>query len=234
MSSTTYREATVVAEADFPPHGLTDKLKEAKGVLRDVSLLRTLYWNNRCSLHPFTVLLYPHADLEMEENAPIVHHQGRLRLGCRWRPGRFKPTELIIASGGMLEINGSFECYTGCSIRIDRGAKFSLRHGAMNMGVRLAVFNSITLGNDVYISENVTIRDSDNHSVNGGSGIISAPITIGDHVLIGFNASIMKGVTLGDGCVVAAGAVVTRSFPPKTLIGGVPAKAIRENVSWNL
>lgn len=163
-----------------------------------------------------------------------IHAAGRLCFGCRWSVARFRPSELIIASGGALEINGSFECFTGSSIIIDSGAKLFLGSGGMNMGVRVAVFNSITVGNNVYISENVTIRDSDNHSVGGGSGIVSAPITIGNDVLIGVNATILKGVELGDGCVVAAGAVVTRSFPPRALVGGVPARVIRENVSWKL
>lgn len=60
----------------------------------------------------------------------------------------------------------------------------------------------------------------------------SAPIVIGNHVWIGLNVTILKGVTIGDGCMVAAGAVVTKSFPPNYLIGGVPAKIIKEDILW--
>jgi acetyltransferase-like isoleucine patch superfamily enzyme len=55
-----------------------------------------------------------------------------------------------------------------------------------------------------------------------------APIKIGDDVWVGSRAIIMPGVTLGNGCVVAAGSIVTKDVPPRTLVAGVPAKIIRE------
>lgn len=53
------------------------------------------------------------------------------------------------------------------------------------------------------------------------------PVVIEDDVWCGANVIILKGVTIGHGSVVAAGAVVTKSFPPYSIIGGVPAKLIR-------
>ena len=58
-----------------------------------------------------------------------------------------------------------------------------------------------------------------------------APVIIGDEVWCGANVTILKGVKLGRGCVVAAGAVVTKSFPPYSIIGGCPAKLIRMRFS---
>ena len=46
------------------------------------------------------------------------------------------------------------------------------------------------------------------------------------------NATILKGVTIGDGAIVAAGAVVTKDVPPKCIVAGVPARIIRENIDW--
>jgi len=53
-----------------------------------------------------------------------------------------------------------------------------------------------------------------------------APVRIGDHVFIGANATVMMGVTIGDGAVVAAGAVVTRDVPERTVVAGVPARPV--------
>lgn len=53
------------------------------------------------------------------------------------------------------------------------------------------------------------------------------PVVIEDDVWCGANVTILKGVTIGHGSVVAAGAVVTKSFPPYSIIGGVPAKLIK-------
>ncbi len=55
----------------------------------------------------------------------------------------------------------------------------------------------------------------------------AAPVTIGKDVWIGSHATVLAGVTIGDGAVVAAGAVVTKDVPPKTVVGGVPAKVIK-------
>ncbi|GIG69606.1 acyltransferase [Phytomonospora endophytica] len=51
-----------------------------------------------------------------------------------------------------------------------------------------------------------------------------APVSIGDRVFVGANAVIMMGVTIGDEAVIAAGAVVTRDVPPRTVVAGVPAR----------
>jgi maltose O-acetyltransferase len=56
----------------------------------------------------------------------------------------------------------------------------------------------------------------------------TAPVTIGDNVWIGANATICPGVTLGNGVVVGAGAVVTKSFPDNVVVGGVPARILKQ------
>jgi acetyltransferase-like isoleucine patch superfamily enzyme len=54
--------------------------------------------------------------------------------------------------------------------------------------------------------------------------MVARPVAIGDDVWIGAHAVILPGVTLGDGCVVGAGAVVTRDVPPRAIVYGVPAR----------
>ena len=56
---------------------------------------------------------------------------------------------------------------------------------------------------------------------------MNQPVVIEDDVWVGANVTILKGVTIGHGSVVAAGAVVTKSCPPYSIIGGVPAKVLR-------
>ncbi|HLH08162.1 MAG TPA: acyltransferase [Terriglobales bacterium] len=208
-------------------------LHKISDFLRDLSLVRTVVCNWRSNLRPFSIMLYPKTHFHVGPNAKVIHKSGHLRIGRRWSVARFRHSELIIADGGTLEVGGESEIFTGCSIIVDPGATLSLGSGcAINMNARIAVFNRVSIGNRALISENVTIRDSDNHAVTGGSEVVSAPIAIGDDVLIGVNSTILKGVSIGDGCVVAAGSVVTRSFEPRMLIGGVPARIIRANVNW--
>jgi acetyltransferase-like isoleucine patch superfamily enzyme len=78
----------------------------------------------------------------------------------------------------------------------------------------------------------VLIMDTDFHRVDGRpSG--DAAVSIGNRVWIGVGAKILKGVTVGDGAIVAAGSVVTRDVPAATLVAGNPARVIREQVSWD-
>lgn len=53
-------------------------------------------------------------------------------------------------------------------------------------------------------------------------------IHIGNKVWIGSNSTVLPGVTVGDGAIIAAGAVVAKDVPPKTVVGGVPARVIKE------
>lgn len=75
---------------------------------------------------------------------------------------------------------------------------------------------------DKYIAD-VTVEDK----FVGGENPFDQPVVIEDDVWCGANVTILKGVTIGRGSVVAAGAVVTKSFPPYSIIGGVPAKLLR-------
>jgi acetyltransferase-like isoleucine patch superfamily enzyme len=91
----------------------------------------------------------------------------------------------------------------------------------------------ITIGDRVIVGCNTIITDTDFHPlqpavrrerpIDGAT----APIFIEDDVFIGMNALILKGVTLGAGCIVGAGSVVTKNVPPNTIVGGNPAKIIR-------
>jgi acetyltransferase-like isoleucine patch superfamily enzyme len=82
------------------------------------------------------------------------------------------------------------------------------------------------------IAENVVIRDSDNHQILGNNCRMTQPIIIGNHVWVGMNATILKGVTIGDGAIIAAGSIVTKDVKANTLVGGVPARILKENVEW--
>lgn len=101
----------------------------------------------------------------------------------------------------------------------------------INRRSELIAAESIIIGSDCAISWDVQIVDTDFHSLNGRR---SAAIVIGDNVWIGSRVTVLKSVVIGDGAVVAAGSVVTRSVPPGALVAGVPARVIRTSVTWSL
>jgi maltose O-acetyltransferase len=86
----------------------------------------------------------------------------------------------------------------------------------------------VRIGRNVAIGNYVLIMDSDFHAVNDHreSGK-SAPVIIEDDAWIAARVTILKGVRIGKGAVIAAGAVVTKDVSPRTLVGGVPARVLR-------
>jgi acetyltransferase-like isoleucine patch superfamily enzyme len=103
----------------------------------------------------------------------------------------------------------------------------------------------IIIGNDVLISHNVNIIDSNSHELESKErskgymsivtlghpsekgSILSAPIRIGNSAWINFNSIILKGITIGEGAIVAAGSVVTKDVPPFAIVAGNPAKIVK-------
>lgn len=87
----------------------------------------------------------------------------------------------------------------------------------------------VTLGDGCQIGHNVVFATL-NHGLRPEErrAMYPAPIVLGRDVWVGSNATILSGVTIGDGAIVAAGAVVTKDVPPRTVVGGVPARVIRE------
>lgn len=83
----------------------------------------------------------------------------------------------------------------------------------------------VILENNVTVGANAIIGDRDGHSEIYASE--PRPIHVGKHVWIGMNATIMKGVTIGDNAIVGAGAIVTKDVPANAIVAGVPAKIIK-------
>ena len=98
----------------------------------------------------------------------------------------------------------------------------------VNTGTILSASNHITIGNNVQIANQVILMDGDFHGVDDRDEMKTpSEIIVEDDVWIATRAMILKGVTIGKGSTVAAGAVVTKDVPAYTLVGGVPAKIIR-------
>lgn len=98
----------------------------------------------------------------------------------------------------------------------------------INSGCHFQDQGGIRIGDGALIGHNVVLATI-NHHLNPAENRknLYAPITIGAHVWIGSNATILPGVTLGDWAVVAAGAVVTQDVPSRTVAGGVPARILK-------
>lgn len=144
------------------------------------------------------------------------------------------PLKIIISNGKVAFEKGVF-LYPSIKLSVNgtREEPAILKIGSgTTIGDRteIHVGKRVEIGRDCSISWDVCILDRDYHELNGKE--VVAPISIGDKVWIGCRATILKGVTIGDGAVVAAGSVVTKKVPPHTCVAGNPAKIIKANIKW--
>jgi acetyltransferase-like isoleucine patch superfamily enzyme len=134
--------------------------------------------------------------------------------------------------GATLDIRGKSIFGAGTKVLVGPGGTVTIGDRTFFDGdSRVICFNSVTIGERCGIAWEVTIMDAHWHRMDDQNKT-NEPVTIGDHVWIGAGAKIMAGVTVGDGAVIAAGAIVTNDVPARALVGGIPARVIREDVQW--
>jgi len=167
--------------------------------------------------------LHPKAKIELDgtltmcANTMLINGNGRSAI-------------LRMDANSILKVNGDFSVFYGGDIIVFQNALLELDKGFVNSDVKIRCMKHIKIGKGAAIAHDVTIIDTDAHKLSAGP--VTQEIIIGDHVWIGMKATILKGVHIGDGAMIAAGSVVTRDIPANCLAAGVPAKVIKENIKW--
>jgi acetyltransferase-like isoleucine patch superfamily enzyme len=161
----------------------------------------------------------------------------------------------FLRSAQIYNIRGIREAIEVRSHTIVGGHLLTFKHGGqitigewcyVGENTRIWSASTVKIGNRVLISHDVNIHDTNSHSLDpverhehfvaistvGHPEVVpnlqSAPVIIEDDVWIGCNSVILKGVTLGEASIIAAGSVVTKDVPKRTLVAGNPARIIRE------
>lgn len=158
--------------------------------------------------------------------------KGRLGLGMPETADFFEskdPSYLdnrgVINMGNQSRITNTFRLINKGEINI---GEFSY----INPNAVIRIDKGLTIGNHCAISWNCTFMDTNAHKINGED--VPKEIYIGNNVWIGAHVMVLKGAVIGNNCIVAAGSVVTGKFADNVLIGGVPAKVIKENITWEV
>ncbi|HUS51554.1 MAG TPA: acyltransferase [Candidatus Paceibacterota bacterium] len=167
--------------------------------------------------------LNPTAKIELNGNLTMCANT--MLLG-----GNERSAILRMDEHSILKVNGDFSVFYGGDIIIFHDAILEVGKGFINSDVKIRCFKHIKIGQGTIIAHDVTIIDTDAHKI--GDKPPTQEIIIGDHVWIGMKATILKGVHIGNGAMIAAGAVVTRDIPANCLAAGVPARVIKENIKW--
>jgi acetyltransferase-like isoleucine patch superfamily enzyme len=146
-----------------------------------------------------------------------------------------------------VKLGDHVSCYAGCSFAIGKNGTCTVGDFTLLNGAIIMAEERIEIGSYCLISWNVGIADSDFHPLEPAQRLIdahalapyfkdrpprpplrTAPVIIADNVWIGMNATILKGVSIGENSVVAAGSVVSKSIPPNTVVAGNPAIKVKE------
>ncbi|HEY0889043.1 MAG TPA: acyltransferase [Nocardioides sp.] len=137
---------------------------------------------------------------------------------------------LLVARQWGARIDPTATLYHGFQIR---GAR-KLRVGARTSVGERAILDArgnLTIGCDVNISSQVHIWTAQHDWNDADFKQIEAPVVVGDRVWISERVTILPGVRIGEGAVIAAGSVVTKDVPPRVLVGGVPARWIGDRTA---
>jgi acetyltransferase-like isoleucine patch superfamily enzyme len=177
-------------------------------------------------------VLNGNSDVRIGNNA-IVENRGYFQFGLRkgLKPSTVQGS-LKLENNSKTVIDGTVIVGPGALLLVREQAVLELEDVFINSDSSIICCKHIKIGKGTTIGCDVEILDSDFHRLVRDDFEMSKPILIGSHVWIGARATILKGVTIGSGSVVACGAVVTRNVPENCLVAGVPAKVIKRDIHW--
>jgi acetyltransferase-like isoleucine patch superfamily enzyme len=167
-----------------------------------------------------------------------VHLSGRLTIGnpdSKAACVSLAPANIYFGFNSKIKLGKSISIGPGVNMIVKDIAQLTIGDGTyFSSDMHLEAIKSISIGSDCAISWGVTIIDDNHHTVisenlsaNHGEGI-----TIGNHVWIGCNVTILKGTEIADNCIIAAGSIVKGNFPKNVMIAGNPAKIVKQNINW--
>ena len=156
--------------------------------------------------------------------APLYQHRGKHSV--IHRSARMDTPPYRLFSLGNYSVIESFAC-------INNAVGDVIIGDHTRIGLHNTIIGPVDIGSHVNLAQGITVTAlnhnfSDTKKRIDEQGVSTNPVTIEDDVWVGANAVILPGVTIGEHCVVAAGAVVTKDVPPHSLVAGVPAKVIKK------
>lgn len=174
---------------------------------------------------------YSHCIIQFDKSSQLILEEV-LVIGKKQVKKSKAETRLWLEEGARMTVKGRFTVFAGSYIRVINGGHLILHGGFLNENVQIICGGNIEIGIGCAIARDVVIRSYDGHKIVDENYSSVRDIRIGNHVWIGQGAQILKGVTIGDGSIIAAGSIVTKDIPPHCLAAGVPAKVIREDIMW--
>jgi carbonic anhydrase/acetyltransferase-like protein (isoleucine patch superfamily) len=196
-------------------------------LLRAVQALDRLRLRVRCALQP-GLELHPDAS----SNLAVARYQ--LEAGARLRIGAGVVTERLpgrlhfsLGPGALVEIGDGAWLRTEVGeihLVAFEGARLRVGPECLLNGCHLSAKQEVTLGRKTNVGMGSRVFDSDQHDFDDERMERSAPVTMGDHVWVASDVTVLRGVSIGDHSIVGACSLVTRDIPPHSVAFGQPAE----------
>lgn len=169
---------------------------------------------------------------QFAKNSMIKIQNGVLTTSANQSHGNGRLSSFRLDENSIVNVNGNFTFMYNADVILFKNAVLELGNNSfINSNCKIRCHKYISIGENCAISHDFTIMDSDAHYLNGSNNTLD--VIIGNHVWIGTRVTILSGVYIGDGSVIAAGSIVTENVPNNSLVGGVPAKILKKNISWS-
>lgn len=205
------------------------------GRIINVAWISTLYYSTLKTGNGLRLLVAKKTKVFIKGSV-IVGRDACFAFNEPWSRAALEPGSLIVGRNATFIIEGGHFCIrSGAFVELKEGATLRIKgHGGyIARNVQIECRGIIEIGAGVAIGPDVIIRDCDGHPMNDQAVAPIKNVKIGDKVWIGARAMIMKGVTIGNGSIVAAGAIVTKDVPPNCIAAGAPARVIRQDATWH-
>ena len=193
------------------------------------SILKSVYYSIK---YNGLLLVSRKVKIKTQKNSRIIIAKKKLIVIGLEYDSTTEKVHLVLSENSKLEFLGSANIKKGVQITLGENASLQIGDQTfINERSKIIIYNKCYIGSNCAISWDVTITDSDVHTVNWNKPI--GEVFIGNHVWIGFGSSIIKDSFISDGCIVAAHSLVKNKFSTKSLIAGIPATVKSNNIEWN-
>lgn len=211
---------------------MISKIFQRIKLYRQLRLFQYIYLNHFCKQVIRTdnshILPYKGCVLDLAPSARIYLGGGDLEVGCDRLKGSKTETRVRLRENAIWSCEGGCRISYGSTIEILHHAILDSQFFTMNSNSTLIAAKKIRLGLDVMIGRGVVIYDSDHHTIRDAQGEVTnpdVPVSIGDHVWLATNTTVLKGSTIGSGSIVAANSVVRGAVPSGSLYQPLKTKA---------
>lgn len=209
-------------------------------LIREINIFKYIYLNYFCKnviRHGLgKIIPYKKVCIEFEHNSEIHIYKGSIEIGKNKIRGSKAETYLRLRKGAKWNAFEYCDISYGSTIEVLSNALLETKYFTVNSNSTIIAQKHIFIGNNVMIGRNVTIYDSDFHNIYDENDQVinqSKDVTICDNVWIGTNATILKGVCINDGSVIAANSIITSNVQNTSIVATIRYnKVIYENIKW--